>query len=252
VSAERSSGTDAVEASAEADVIAARLRSLSAAPVDPAPIIRTALPFYGVGLRDMERIARRWLRDHPGARPREVLTLADELWGRAIREEMVTATFLVGRHRGALSGFGARRVEGWGRLLDNWETTDNLGGRVLGPWIWGDPEARISTLERLAGRRNPHLRRLALVGCVCLGRLEDSDRWWPRTAAIVLRLREDREASIPKAISWVLREHLRHSGGRVAEFLDAHGDEIPAIARRETRTKMATGTKTGRSQRTTR
>jgi len=238
-----------VTAQSDADLIAARLRELSDTPVDPAPIIKTELPFYGAGLRDMEAVARRWLREHPDAGPAGVLALADELWGRAIREEMVTATYLVNRHREALERFGARRIDRWGRLLDNWETTDNLGGRVVGPWIVLDPPGRIPVLERLAGRRNPFLRRLALVGCVGFGRRHDSDRWWPQISAIVLSLSGDEEASIPKAISWVLREHLRHSRDEVAAFLGDHGDRLPAVARRETRTKMATGTKTGRRSR---
>lgn len=231
---------------AEADRISALLRGISDTPVDPAPVIRTALPFYGVGLRDMERVAMHWLREHRDASAAEVLGLADELWCRAVREEMVTATFLVGSHPAALQGFGVRRIDRWGGLLDTWETTDNLGGRVTGPWAAADPSRRLAVLERLAGRRNPYLRRLALVGCVSFGRLTDSDRWWPQVSGIVLTLRDDREASIPKAISWVLREHLRHSRAAVAGFLDDHWDDLPAVARRETRAKLLTGTKTGR------
>ena len=242
----RQSGAAKGPMNADADLITARLRGLSDTPADPAPIIRTGLPFYGVSLGDMESIARQWLREHPQAGPAEVLALADELWGRAIREEMVTATYLVNRHREALERFGARRIDRWGRLLDNWETTDNLGGRVVGPWAVLDPPDRIAVLERLTARRNPYLRRLALVGCVWFGRRGDSGRWWPQISAIVLSLADDEEASIPKAVSWVLREHLRHSRDQVAAFLDEYGGRLPAVARRETRTKMATGTKTGR------
>jgi 3-methyladenine DNA glycosylase AlkD len=238
-----------MHAAAEADQITSALRDVSSTPVDPSPIIKTALPFYGTGLRDMERIAKRWLREHREVGAGDVLVLADELWLRAIREEMVTATFLVQHHAGALERFGVRRIDRWGHLLDNWETTDNLGGRVTGPWAVADPPARIPVLHRLAGRRNPYLRRLALVGCVWFGRLDESDRWWPEIAPIVLRLRADKEASIPKAISWVLREHLRHSRETIAAFLDDHWDELPAIARREARTKLLTGTKTGKSRR---
>lgn len=238
-----------MNAIAEADGITAALRELSSEPVDPSPIIRTALPFYGVGLRDLERVARRWLRAHPKATGDDILALADELWMRAVREEMVTATFLVGRHPAARHRFGARRIDRWGRLLDTWETTDNLGGRVVGPWAVADPERRLPVLAGLTRRRNPQMRRLALVGCVSFGRLEDSDRWWPDVSAIVLDLAADREASIPKAVSWVLREHLRHSRDTVAAFLDDRAGELPAVARRETRTKLLTGTKSGRPRR---
>jgi 3-methyladenine DNA glycosylase AlkD len=62
---------------------------------------------------------------------------------------------------------------------------------------------------------------------------------------IVLRLAGDPEAAIPKAISWVLREHTRTVPGLVAEFLDEQEAVLPAIAKRETRNKLRTGTKRG-------
>ena len=40
-------------------------------------------------------------------------------------------------------------------LLDNWELTDNLAARVVGPRVAADPGARLGVLERLA-TRHPH------------------------------------------------------------------------------------------------
>ena len=231
---------------AEADGITGALRALSGATTDPAPIITTALPFYGVGLDDLKRVARSWHRDHPGAAAKDVAALGDELWSRGVREEMVVAAMLVGRDARTRSCVGLRRIDRWGRLLDNWETTDNFAGRMVGPWVVDDPQVRFDTLEILAGRRNPWLRRTALVGCVTIGRRPDEALWWPRVREIVLRLSGDREGGIPKAISWVLREHLRHTRAEVLEFLDEHAADLPAVAVRETRTKARTGTKTGR------
>jgi 3-methyladenine DNA glycosylase AlkD len=240
---------EASAAAIEAGRISAQLRALAPEQVDPSPIIRTERPFYGVRLGDMDRIARRWLHAHPEGGAGEVLALADALWSRAVREEMVTASMLVGRHGPAREAFGMRRIDRWGRLLDSWETTDNLGGRVVGPRIAADPLRRFSELERLARRRNPWLRRLALVGCVTLGRRDDAARWWPQVAEIVLALVEDEQASIPRAISWVLRQHLRHTGDEVAGFVEEHADILPAVAVRETRNKLRTGTKSGRPPR---
>jgi 3-methyladenine DNA glycosylase AlkD len=232
-----------------ADHLSAALRALAPVPVDPAPVIRTALPFHGAGLGAMETLARAWLREHPGAAAQEVLALADALWFRAVREEMVVAAMLVERRAAAREAFGLRRIDRWGALLDNCETTDNLGGRVVGPWAAADPAARLGTLERLAQRRNPWLRRLALVGCVYLGRRPDAAVWWPRVTGIVLALEEDREAAIPKAISWVLRAHTGRCPDQVATFLAERGAGLPAIAVREVRNKLATGYKAGRPPR---
>jgi 3-methyladenine DNA glycosylase AlkD len=233
----------------EADRLSEALRALAPVPVDPAPIIRTARPFYGASLGGMEVLARAWDRGHPGASVEEVLALADALWARAIREEMVLAAMLVERRPAAREACGLRLLDRWGALLDNWETTDNLGGRVVGPWAAADPAARLGTLERLASRRNPWLRRLGLVGCVYLGRRPDAAAWWPRVTGIVLSLASDREAAIPKAISWVLRAHTGRCPGEVAAFLAEHGAALPAIAVREARNKLATGYKAGKPRR---
>ena len=232
----------------EADLLSAALRVLAPVPVDPSPMIRTARPFYGASLGGMEGLARAWHREHPAAAG-EVLALADALWERAVREEMVLAAMLVERQPAARDAFGLRRLDRWGALLDNWETTDNLGGRVLGPWAAADPESRLGTLERLAGRRHPWLRRLALVGCVYLGRRPDAAAWWPRVTGIVLTLGADRAAAIPKAISWVLRAHTGRCPVEVAAFLEEHGPALPAIAVREARNKLATGYKAGKPPR---
>jgi 3-methyladenine DNA glycosylase AlkD len=236
----------ALAPAAEADGLSAALRRLAPRRVDPSPVIRTALPFYGAGLGAMEDLALAWHRGHPAASPREVLAVADVLWNRAIREEMVVASMLVGRRRDVREAFGVRRIDRWGARLDNWELTDNLAGRVLGPWVSADPGTRLATLERLAARRSPWLRRLGLVGCVYLGRLPDALVWWPRVSRLILRLAGDRAAAIPKAISWVLREHTRHCPDAVAAFLDEHGPVLPAVAVREARHKLATGYKSSR------
>jgi len=233
----------------EANRLSAALRALAPVPVDPSPIIRTARPFYGASLGGMEALARAWHREHSTAPAGEVLALADALWERAIREEMVLAATLVERRPAARDAVGLRRLDHWGALLDNWETTDNLGGRVVGPWVAADPGARLGTLERLAGRRNPWLRRLALVGCVHLGRHPDAATWWPRVTGIILTLAGDREAAIPKAISWVLRAHTGRCPGEVAAFLREQGAVLPAIAVREARNKLATGYKAGKPPR---
>jgi len=235
-----------LDARAEADTLSAALRLLAPERVDPSPIIRTALPFYGVRIGDMESLARTWYSEHPPASPREVLAVADALWARAVREEMVLASMLVERRPAVREAFGARRLDRWGALIDNWETADNLAGRVLGPWAAADPSVRLGTLERLARRRNPWLRRLGLVGCVYLGRRADAAAWWPRVSGLILTLAGERRAAVPKAISWVLREHTRHCPEAVAIFLAEHGPALPALAVREARNKLATGYKSGK------
>jgi 3-methyladenine DNA glycosylase AlkD len=68
-------------------------------------------------------------------------------------------------------------------------------------------------------------------------------------AGIVLTLAADREAAIPKAISWVLRAHVGRCRTEVASFLEEEAAVLPAIARREAANKLATGYKLGKPPR---
>lgn len=232
---------EGVDPTREAEAIVAGLRALGDEPVDPAPVIRTAMVFYGVSVRDLRRIAAAWHREHPDADPRTVGALADELWGRGVREEMVVATMLLGRTARTRSVLDLDRIDAWGSLLDCWETTDQLGMGLVGPWVVDDLAGRMPLLGELTTRVNPWLRRLALVVAAHLGRVEDAP--WEPVATLVRSLASDREAAIPKAISWVLRSHLRHRTAEVLALLENHRAEIPAIARREALRKAETGSK---------
>jgi 3-methyladenine DNA glycosylase AlkD len=227
---------------AEADAVTAALRALAPVPT-AVPVIKTNRPFYGARVGDLRTLAAGWRRGHPEATPGEVAALADRLWHAGIREEQLVACFLLATDRATLAATDPQRVRAWCALLDNWETTDQLGMNVLGPLVAGDPAARFRLAEAMAADPHPWTRRVALVACTRLARVGDAARWWPRVAALVLALAGDREAALPKASSWVLRSWLGPCPAEVAAFVDANAAALPAVAVRETRTKLATGAK---------
>jgi 3-methyladenine DNA glycosylase AlkD len=210
------------------------------------PIIKTGRPFYGARVGDLRRTAAGWRRAHPGAAPAQVAALADRLWRAGIREEQLVACFLLAGDPAALAATDPARVRGWTALLDNWETTDQLGMNVLGPLVALDPGGRFGLLEALAADPHPWARRLALVACTRLARAGGAAGLWPRVAGLLLALAGDRAAALPKASSWVLRSWLEPCPAEVAAFLDGHAGRLPAVAVRETRAKLATGTKRAR------
>ena len=227
---------------AEAAAVTAALRALAPEPT-VVPIIRTERPFYGARVGDLRATAAGWLRAHRDATPAEVAELADRLWTTGVREEQLVACFLLARDRAALAATDPGQVRSWTALLDNWETTDQLGMNVLGPLVALDPAARFPLLRSMAGDRHPWTRRIALVACTRLARADDPAALWPGLAELLLGLAGDRRAALPKASSWVLRSWLGPCPGQVAAFVDRHQDRLPAVAVRETRAKLATGTK---------
>ena len=206
-------------------------------------MIKTGRPFYGARVGDLRRTAAGWRRGHRQAGPAQVAELADRLWNTGIREEQLVACFLLAGDGAALAATDPARVRDWTALLDNWETTDQLGMNVLGPLVALDVDQRFGLLEAMAGDPHPWTRRVALVACTRLARAGDAARWWPRVAGLVLALAGDRQAALAKASSWVLRSWLGPCPAEVAAFVDANAGTLPAVAVRETRTKLATGAK---------
>jgi 3-methyladenine DNA glycosylase AlkD len=231
-----------VDLDAEAAATTAALRAL-APELTSVPVIKTSRPFYGARVGDLRATAAGWLRAHPGATPAQVAGLADRLWRTGVREEQLVACFLLAGDPAALAATDPDRVRDWAVLLDNWETTDQLGMNVLGPLVALDPADRLGLLESMAGDPHPWTRRIALVACTRLARAGDAARWWPRVAGLLLALAGDAEAALPKASSWVLRSWLGPCPAEVTAFVDANAAALPALAVRETRTKLATGTK---------
>jgi 3-methyladenine DNA glycosylase AlkD len=231
-----------IDVAAEAAAITADLRAL-APDLTSVPVIRTSRPFYGARVGDLRATAGRWRRGHRDAAAAQVAALADRLWQTGIREEQLVGCFLLAGDRAALAATDPARVRDWTALLDNWETADQLGMNVLGPLVALDPAARFGLLRSMAGDRHPWARRVALVACTRLARADDPAALWPGVAELLLGLAGDRQAALPKASSWVLRSWLGPCPAQVAAFVDRHQARLPAVAVRETRAKLATGTK---------
>jgi len=238
----------ALDVAAEAQQLSAALRALAPEPT-AVPTIRTGRPFYGARVGDLRATAAGWRRAHRQAAPAQVAALADRLWHTGIREEQLVACFLLAGDRAALDATDPDRVRTWTALLDNWETTDQLGMNVLGPLVALDPDRRFPLLEAMAADPHPWARRLALVACTRLAGAEGAAGLWPRVARLLLALATDRAAALPKAASWVLRSWLAPCPDQVAAFVDGHAGRLPAVAVRETRAKLATGSKRPRTGR---
>jgi 3-methyladenine DNA glycosylase AlkD len=63
---------------------------------------------------------------------------------------------------------------------------------------------------------------------------------------VIDKLKSEKEILITKAISWLLRSMVRYHKSRVADYVKANRETLPAIAVRETLIKIETGKKTAR------
>jgi len=225
------------------EFLAAELHRLGPVRMAVPAAVYTAHAFHGVPLPALRTLARRWTREQRDLLPNVVFTVAERLWFSGSREAMIVASMLLEKRPDALAMLDLATIRRWADEFDGWELVDNLGTAAVGPWVLHDPGTRFGALEALATDANPWARRLALVGLLDLAADPRAREWWPRVRAMCARLANERQASIPKAISWVLRTWAKRLPDEVAQFVSDDQAPVPAIARRETRHFLAFGRK---------
>lgn len=223
----------------------AELHRLGPVRVPVPALIRTAHAFHAVPLAELRKATGRWSREHRAVPPEVLLEVAERLWFSGSREAMIVATMLLEKRRDAREVLDAHRIERWATKFDGWELVDNLGMAVVATWVAENPGDRFGVLESMALSPRAWSRRLALVGTLDMAAGPHAGEYWPRVRDLCEGLARDREASIPKAISWVLRTYGRHIPDAVALAVRDEGTPLPALARRETLHFLEFGRKRG-------
>jgi len=192
-------------------------------------------------LADLRAVRRRWssaLRAEP---PAAVLGVAEALTGTA--SPRFLAYELALHHPGAIALVDAAAAERLAGRLASWGEVDAFATLVAGPaWVRG--RVTDDDVLRWAGSGDRWWRRAALVATTGLNVPSRGGRGdAARTLAVCERLARDRDDMVEKALSWALRELVRHDPAAVAGFLDAHAAELAPRVRREVTSKLTTGLK---------
>jgi 3-methyladenine DNA glycosylase AlkD len=207
-------------------------------------------PFFNVSAPELRRIARAWLTAHRGEADADLTAVADRLFGGEVYEEKVLAAVMLGYSARVQRLVTPAMVGRWLDDLNGWAEIDSLcagafwAGTLAADW----PAWKALTL-RLAGDPNINKRRAALVLLTAPTRRSDDSRFRDLAFEVIERLKSERPILITKAVSWLLRSMTARHAAAVAAYLEANAASLPAIAVRETRVKLATGTKSGRSRR---
>lgn len=204
--------------------------------------------FFCVSAPNLRRIARGWLTAHrKSAGDDEVLRLAARLiTGEAYEEKVLGAVIL---------GYSARgrrlatpdMVDGWLDNIVGWAEIDSLCASVFpADHLAADWPAWRALIARLSRDPNINKRRAALVLLTTPCRTSDDPRFRDLAFEVVERLKSEKPILITKALSWLLRSMSARHAAAVSVYLEANASSLPAIALRETRTKLRSGTKSGR------
>ena len=207
-------------------------------------------PFFCVSVPSSRRIARAWLAAHRGAADGDLLAMTDRLFCGVSYDEKILAAIMLQSTPRIQKLVTPAMVDRWLDDLRGWAEIDSLcAGPFWSDVLAADWPAWRALIERLAGDPDINKRRAALVLLTAPTRRSADPRYRELAFAVIERLKGERPILITKAVSWLLRSMAPRHGAAVGAYLEANAASLPAIAVRETRTKLATGTKTGRSRR---
>lgn len=199
--------------------------------------MKSTMPFRGVPVPQVRQLTRRLLVAHPVQDRREWDEAVLQLWdGAAYREERYAAIALV-RSRSAAPYQDMAALELYRHLIVTgawWDLVDELAhavGAVLR--TVGPPAA--AAVRAWSRDEDLWLRRSAIL-CQ-LGFKADTDT--VLLAECVEANLADREFFVRKAIGWALRDYAYTDAAWVAAFVEAVGDRLSPLSRREATKHLA-------------
>lgn len=211
-------------------------------------VIPTGLKVYGLRTTVLRQIAGAWQRAHERIAREDLLVLVEAMGHGESREERIVALELLRHYSRWIPDLTWAHLERWRRGLDNWELTDVLGVGILGPWVLGDPDARLSHLKHLIADEDVWSRRLALVSTEGLNRADKGITFPAVTLDLIDRVKQERHPTITKAISWALRVMIKKHPNEVAAYLEDNRGALATHVVREVSNKLKTGRKIGKGK----
>jgi 3-methyladenine DNA glycosylase AlkD len=204
-------------------------------------------PFFNVSVPDRRAIIKRWLAGHKTITADAFFAVVDSLTQGQSHEEKTLAGMLVAANRKARPLVSTRDIDRWLGRLNGWAEVDTWCQNVfkaedmLADWL-----AWRGLIDQLSRDANINKRRAALVLLNGPVHYSPDPRFRDLAFTVLERLKPERPILITKAVSWLLRSMITQHRDAVVAYLAANETSLPAIALRETRTKLKTGTKSGR------
>lgn len=207
-------------------------------------------PYYLVSLPDRRAMARRVAAAYRRGQVADLMAVVESLFDGVSHEEKTLGAIILRYSGAARRAAGPADVERWLGKLHGWAEVDGLCQNLFTAADFdADWQAWMRLIERLSQSDDMNKRRASLVLLVGPVHYVDDARFSDLAFAVVERLKGERAILITKAVSWLLRALVDRHHEAVAVYVDANASSLPAIAVRETRTKLATGTKSGMSRR---
>ncbi len=197
----------------------------------------------------MRAIAKEWMRDHKEMGSTEFKDLLESLIQGQSATEKTFAGIMLDLSTKSQRQFDPVVFEDWLDDLIGWAEVDSVcTGAYTITAIPSDFGRWKKILNRLSKSDNINKRRASIVFLCSPVRRVNDEKLGALALEIVHRLKHERHILITKAVSWLLRSMVTHHKTLVKSYLDNNASTLPAIAVRETRTKLRTGKKTARKK----
>ncbi len=203
-------------------------------------------PRYPISIPTLRKIAKEWMNAHRDRPASTFATLLSSLNKGKSSTEKTMVGILLDYSTLDQRKFDPKLFNTWLNYVEGWAEVDSLcTGRYSDSEILSRWKTWKAQLIQFSKSKNIHKRRASLVLlCSPLRKSDDA-----RLAALALqnidRLKGEKEILITKAISWVLRNMVKHHRSTLEKFMKEQTG-LPAIAIRETMRVLNTGRKTTR------
>jgi len=206
--------------------------------------IGTTKPSYALKAAVVGEIVRGWIARHPDLTPADYRHLLDSLSRSKTHNEFAFIGPLLSHLPRLRKTLTPRALNGWLARAEGWAEVDCIcqsnftADELLANW--GEWKRWLVAWSQ---RANVHKRRASLVLLTKPVR-DSADARLARLAFTNIgRLKRDKHILITKAVSWLLRDLVKHHRAEVEAYLDTNADTLPKIVVRETRNKLVGGVK---------
>jgi 3-methyladenine DNA glycosylase AlkD len=194
--------------------------------------MKSAMPYHGLAAPELRALLRPHLFAFAPADRAEWERTVRAWWDAATHREEWYAAVALARHRAAREWQDVETLVLYRHLVVTgawWDVVDETAQHLVGACLLADRRAVTPVLRTWALDSDLWIRRTSVICQISHGPALDRDLL---TYAIEQNL-DDPSFWLRKAIGWALRQHARIDPAWVRAYVDALGDRLSALSRRE-------------------
>jgi len=217
------------------DPVIARIRQELKASAEPATqqtfqrFFKEAVKCYGVKMRSVTKIARKYWKEIKSREKQEIFRLCEELFKSGYCEEAFVVSNWVPRLRDWYEPADLAVFRRWiDTYITNWAACDGFCNHSVGDFISKYPDT-VDELRRWTQSENRWMRRAAAVSLIVPAK---HGKFLNEAIGIAELLLNDTDDMVQKGYGWLLKEAGRHHQAEVFEYVLRNREIMPRTALR--------------------